>query len=55
MLVCTCHSCSGASVVLFGDLVKMVTLGFSAESMIRGYHEYKSIWENLSIGENFDL
>ena len=38
-----CRSCPGASVVPFGDLVKMVTLGFSAESMIHGYHEYKSI------------
>ena len=27
-------------------------MGFSVESMIRGYHEYQSIWENPSIGES---
>ena len=35
----------------FCDLAKMATVGFSVECMIRGYHEYKSIWENPSIGE----
>ena len=33
-------------------LAKMTTEGFSVESMIRGYHEYKSIWENPSVGES---
>ena len=36
----------------FCDLAKMATMGFSVESMIRGYHEYQSIWENPSIGES---
>ena len=52
MLVHTCRLCPGASVIPFFDLAKMVTLGFSVESMIRGYHDYKSIWENPNIGES---
>ena len=35
----------------FCDLAKMATVGFSVECMIRGYHEYKSIWDIPSIGE----
>ena len=35
----------------FCDLAKMATVGFSVDCMICGYHEYKSIWENPSIGE----
>ena len=27
-------------------------MGFSVESMIHGYHKYKSIWDNPSIGES---
>ena len=27
-------------------------MGFSVESMIRGYHEYKSIWDNPSVCES---
>ena len=38
--------------IVFCDLAKMATMGFSVESMIRGYHEYKSIWENPSIDES---
>ena len=30
----------------------MTTVGFSVKSMIRGYHEYKSIWDNPSVGES---
>ena len=30
----------------------MTTEGFFVESMICGYSEYKSIWENPSIGES---
>ena len=52
MLRRACRSCPGASVIPFCDLVKMATMGFSVESMIRGYHEYQSIWENPSIGES---
>ena len=33
-------------------LAKMTTEGFYVESMICGYHEYISIWENPSIGES---
>ena len=27
---------------------RMMMFGFAVDSMIRGYHEYKSIWENPS-------
>jgi len=30
----------------------MMSITFSAESMIRGYHEYKVIWYNPLVGED---
>ena len=32
-------------------IVRMVTYTFSFNSMVRGYHEYKSIWTNPFDGE----
>ena len=30
----------------------MLTISFSVDSMIRGYHEYIRIWENPSVGDS---
>ena len=34
------------------DSARMTTVGFSVESMIHGYHKYKSIWDNPSVSES---
>ena len=34
----------------FCDSAKLTTMRFSVQSMIHGYHKYKIIWENPSIG-----